>query len=310
MQLKSVFLPHSVPEKRLLTLVLSCIVLFFLPHPVLGQITITVNTTLTANNINGIVIGADNITLDCAGFMVSSSVSGDGVGIRLNTRTKVTVKNCHVHDFAIGFALNNSNKNKLRDNIATSNGDVNCPTALCGSGFVLFNSDKNKLLKNEANNNFRNGFIIVGSSKNTLTDNIATGNVNADGIQIFQGSNHTLVGNTTDSNGRNGILVFQSDDNTIDRNTADLNSANGFGIFDRRADLMFGIDGSDDNTITNNTADINLGNGFRVVGESRNNTLEANEGMGNGNFDALDDAIPAGFDNVWVDNVFGTTSGF
>ncbi len=39
------------------------------------------------------------------------------------------------------------------------------------------------------------------------------------------------------------------------------------------------------------------------------NTLEANEALGNGNFDALDDDVPGGFENTWVGNVFGTTSG-
>jgi hypothetical protein len=59
-----------------------------------------------------------------------------------------------------------------------------------------------------------------------------------------------------------------------------------------------------------NTADNNGAYGFRVVGESQMNTLAENDGLGNGNFDALDDDVPVGFENEWSDNDFGTSDGF
>jgi len=62
-------------------------------------------------------------------------------------------------------------------------------------------------------------------------------------------------------------------------------------------------------------ANTNGRNGFRVVGESQNNTLRENVAFNNNQdgsgvaFDAKDDTFPPGFDNVWVDNDFGTTDG-
>ncbi len=41
---------------------------FLLAHPILGQTSITVDTTLTADHMGGISIDADNITLDCDSF--------------------------------------------------------------------------------------------------------------------------------------------------------------------------------------------------------------------------------------------------
>ena len=62
-----------------------------------GTMTITADTTLTADHNGQIRIEADGVTLDCAGY----NVTGPGVGtlttgINLVGSTGVTVKNCHV----------------------------------------------------------------------------------------------------------------------------------------------------------------------------------------------------------------------
>ncbi len=62
------------------------------------------DTELRVEHQGNTIIGADDITLDCAGSMVSSLVPGSGIGIALNNRIKVTVKNCYVQDFEVGLA--------------------------------------------------------------------------------------------------------------------------------------------------------------------------------------------------------------
>ena len=62
------------------------------------------DTELMVEHQGNIIIGADDITLDCAGNMVSSLVPGSGMGIALNNRIKVTVRNCYVQDFEVGLA--------------------------------------------------------------------------------------------------------------------------------------------------------------------------------------------------------------
>ena len=125
---------------------------------------------------------------------------------------------------------------------------------------------------------------------------------------------HTATDNGDDTVGdgrkEDGFLFFQSDDNMVTDNTAEDNSRAGFGIFDHREpDAMppFGVNGSDDNTFVDNTADRN-NIGFHVVRISELNTFQENHGATNGSEDASDDSTGAG--NDWVDNDFGTCSGF
>jgi len=103
-------------------LIASVFALATLPLPVYGAACpspITMTTTLTADCNGTIIIIADNITLDCAGFDVIGP--GSGTGILLNLRTGVTVKNCNVESFVFGIALSNSDGNTLTDNTANSN---------------------------------------------------------------------------------------------------------------------------------------------------------------------------------------------
>ncbi len=102
----------------ILALVIAAIAVF--PAPVSATFsTITVTTTLTADHVEGIIIGADGITLDCAGCSVIGS--GGGIGILLDGRTGVTVKNCIVTNFLVGFRLFSSDDNTLTENTAEGN---------------------------------------------------------------------------------------------------------------------------------------------------------------------------------------------
>lgn len=317
MQLKSVFLPISVPEKRLLTLVLSCIVLFLLPQPVWGQaptfgtMMITENTTLTGDHHGNIIIDtAGRIILDCDGH----SVIGPGVpfelnngdfvdiGIHLIDTTRVTVLNCFVRGFDTGFRLVEGGRDVLLGNTARNNSR---------NGFALVVSDRNGLNDNTARGNGRNGFTLIASRFNNLNDNTATGNglgrpgERFDGFQIFRSDDNNLFDNTANRNGRHGVLIFQSDDNTLMDNTANRNHASGFALFDRRADGVFGIVSSDGNDLMGNTANSNDNYGFRVNGATNGtdegNDFTVNEGCNNGISDAEDDNFAA---NTWMNNDF------
>ena len=87
-------------RKAALPVAAALFLISLLPSPV-SAITITTDTTLTADHFGNFTIGADGITLDCAGFSVIGS--GAGTGIRVSGRRKVTVKNCVVTDFSRGF---------------------------------------------------------------------------------------------------------------------------------------------------------------------------------------------------------------
>ncbi len=73
---------------------LSLLLFSLLPipaHATTGTLTINADTTLTEDHYGSIIIGTDDITLDCGGHSVTGP--GSGNGILLIRRTGVTVKN-------------------------------------------------------------------------------------------------------------------------------------------------------------------------------------------------------------------------
>ena len=108
----------------LLFIILGSTLVFFpvavFAQPVACNTTITANTTLPANigpcSGNGIVVGTNGITLDCAGHTISGRSSQTGKGIYLDGRTNVKVGNCNVAAFHYGFDLQGSSNNTLSGN--------------------------------------------------------------------------------------------------------------------------------------------------------------------------------------------------
>ncbi len=123
------------------------------------------------------MIGANGITLNCAGHTIyGSGSSNTGAGISLTGITKVTVKNCIVTGFGefspgaaagFGFFLDSSSYNTLIGN--TANND--------GVGFLLSSSSYNALIGNTANSNTVYGFALDSStSSSKVTGNTANSN--------------------------------------------------------------------------------------------------------------------------------------
>jgi len=189
-------------KRKSVFLSIFAIVLFFLPQPLIGEstgpMTIMEDTTLTMNHVGNISIGANGVTLDCNNFTVSSFAPGTGIGISLNNRTNVTVKNCHVHGVNFGFFLIDSGNNTFEENTANGN----------DRGFFLINSDNNKFQENSADGNdtFDGFSIFAGADKNKFEENSAV------------------------DNARNGFRLIGSDKNKFTKNTADNNDENGFNV--------------------------------------------------------------------------------
>ena len=208
--------------------------------------TLGANTTLHENLVcgaaPGLTIDTDNITLDCDGFTITGPDSGSG--ILLVGVSNVTVKDCHVTNFGAGFSLSSSDRNTLKDNLATDNGFT---------GFLLNASDGNTLKDNLATDNIGRGFVLgSGSTGNTLKDNMATDN----GFRGFDlnasSDDNMLKGNVADDNDSAGFVVSGgSTGNTLKENTATDSEFEGFAIF------------SSGNILKKNTADDNGTFGYR-----------------------------------------------
>ena len=84
-------------RKAALSVAAAIFLISLLPSPVsatMGQLIITTDTTLTENHFGNLIIGADNITLDCAGFSVDGTGLGIGNGIALSGRQGVAGGDC------------------------------------------------------------------------------------------------------------------------------------------------------------------------------------------------------------------------
>ena len=237
-------------------------------------LTIMTDTTLSADFTGAIGIAADGVTLDCAGHTVMGPgvgfifhPSGEPfvtIGILLEGRTNVTIKNCHVTGFGWGFALDGSDGNTLQGNTADGN---------IFEGFDLRASNGNTLTDNTANdiNDIAHGsgggtgFGLSLSFENTLQNNTANGG--GTGFGVTDSYLISLEGNTANNNTRNGFFVGWSYLNTLSGNTANGNGEDGFGLF-----------------------------------KSSGNTLTGNAACDNGEFDAIQDRTST--ENEWHENDF------
>jgi parallel beta-helix repeat protein len=239
---------------------------------------VTSDTTLRDDHQGSVEVEADDVTLNCAGH----TISGPGtraedeygfIGILLDGRTGVTVRNCRVSGFDYGILLtarlgSGSDGNRLIDNAVSGNRL---------SGISVNESEHNVLTGNIAYANGRNGFAFVGNS------NIVTGNQALDneynGFAVAGGRREIVFsGNLSKGNGIMGFGVVGTG-HTFFRNTAANNGANGFGITGesisvrRNRAVRNGVDGfaigrgsSRRIALYRNTSTGNRAHGFLILG--------------------------------------------
>lgn len=309
-----------------------------------GQ-TITQSTTLTADigpcSNNGIVVGADGITLDLGGYRVFGTPnSGDGAGVLLTNRKGVTVANGRVTDFDGGVVILGGSGNTVRritaqNNIGASFGRPGATSTLYGDGILVQGSASNSIVDNVADNNgpFSGIGVIQGDSDhpavppapapfNLIQGNVVTNNIacragsspfcDNDGIRIEpRVTDARIIANNVARNGLDGIALF----GFVTRTLVQGNSVvgNGFrGAVRGDGIRVFGFG----NTIEGNTAYQNNAGGVSVARRppnagsfpatnpnGRGNTLRGNTAQGNGVYDLWDsNRNPDCDSNVWAAN--------
>ena len=248
--------------------------------------TIMGNTTLH-QNLNdcgevGLIIGADDIVLDCAGHTIKGTGIDESNGVRVSGRSGVTVKNCNVVNFFDGFRLNSSDANILADN--TARGSVRI-------GFLLVSSDLNNLTGNAAVRNAGGGYILAeGSDNNTVTNNTANKNF-ATAFSVTESSDHNVFIYNTANLNVGGWNISESEHNILIWNTTNHNSTGGFGIT-----------GASNNYFNGNTANHNGANGFELFFVSEGNIFTGNRACHNFFEDFFDETTGTG--NHYLDNNF------
>ncbi|NJC97479.1 MAG: hypothetical protein FIB03_14275 [Anaerolineae bacterium] len=182
-----------------------------------GALIIIEDTTLTRNHFGNIVIGTDNITLDCDGHYIFGS--GSGAGITLVGRSEVMVENCDIINFTDGFFLQDSDNNVFRQNLVEHNAD---------EGFDIQSSNDNIFNQNRVTENIRDGFDLEYSNGNLFIENEVLQN-GRNGIELDYCNENVFETNIASDNQQNGISLDYSERNVFETNMAN-NNARGFQI--------------------------------------------------------------------------------
>lgn len=214
------------------------------PTPLPSPITILSDTTLTTDLTfegNGIIIRADNITLDLGGYTITGPGKGpwiwpepalSSVAIQLTDRKGITIRNGHVKGFATGLLIVNS-EGIVAQNITTS---------LNHYGIYLWGSSNNTLMENNITSNIY-GLHLMGTSENRIIKNHVFYNhydsPGGYGICLIASSNNTITENTIDSNQTQGIWLIESWDNLVTENTIDSNQAQGIWLAESWGNLIY-----------------------------------------------------------------------
>ena len=172
---------------------------------------ITTDTTLDSDIGpcvgDGLIVAADDITLDLGGHTVSGT--GTGAGVRVARHTGVEVTNGTIDGFNTGLVLDEADGNHILSLTLLDN---------VRQGITAAGSDANLIEKNSILDNDGDAIRLGLSDGNVVRKNVAVGNVF--GIGVADGSDSNLVEkNSVSATDVFGIAVFStSNDNRVEKN--------------------------------------------------------------------------------------------
>jgi parallel beta-helix repeat protein len=172
--------------------------------------TITADTTLDGDLVNcpnhGIVIGADDITLDLNGHQID----GDGA----------SAAGCDPQrEYCDRGVLNDGH-----DGVTVQDGSVRD----FGAGVVIKRARQNRVLNVSSSTNQFNGFVIADSTRSLVRDSSGNGNPapDGDGIGVFRSRHLRILDSSFRGNAR-GMHVMDSTNIVIKKNRVSGNSGPG-----------------------------------------------------------------------------------
>jgi len=212
-----------------------------------------------------IVVTANYVNL--SGFMVTGANAGSKwiAGIDLWSANYCNISNNNALYNGFGISLQSSSNNMLANNIASNN----------KRGIFLGFSSNNTLANNTANFNSWQGIRIEDDSHNILLTNNTAKLNSKSGISLWQSGKSVLTNNNA-SNNEDGIsLGCYSHNNTLTNNIANSNNNCGIHLYN-----------ADNNNISCNWVAFNNASGFYLTDGSIGNTIEHNNIIMNGDYNA------------------------
>jgi parallel beta-helix repeat protein len=164
-----------------------------------------------------LVVGADFVTIDLAGFAISGNGTGSGVTDGGDLRVGIAVRGGTVRNFVIGIALSNTPGAVVEEMRVLQN-------AVGGMNLGPDTLVRGNLATGNGGNPSHLGGIHVGG-QSLVTGNTASGN---QGQGLTVESNSTVTGNTVSGNTFNGLVV--NGNSTVSNNTASGNGHDGLAI--------------------------------------------------------------------------------
>lgn len=149
--------------------------------------------TLTDNiysDGDGILVLRDDIVIDGAGHTVQGAETAFSMGISLNGRSGITIRNLVITAFDYGIFLYQSSNNKIIGSDITTN----------YYGIWLFSSSGNNITANEATANSAFGIGLYSSSNNDVQGNNVTYNGNGIGLDSTSSNNNIFHNNFETNN--------------------------------------------------------------------------------------------------------------
>jgi parallel beta-helix repeat protein len=227
---------------------------------------LTVSTTLTRDLLgcagDGLVVGADGITVNLNGHLIAGNPNGSpsGIGVRVTGHHNVTVTNGTVQGFWRGVVFDDS-----------PTGVVTSMTAqrMTNRGVVFEGgSDHGRIVSNVSADNQASGIAIVTSDGVVVSDNQSLRNVGGAGVRL-EGATHVTVSRNALNSNENGVQMVQDGAgisavaNMVVDNTLTDDASAGFEILFSNLNVIarnqvsgatggIVLESSDDNTITDN----------------------------------------------------------
>ncbi len=182
----------------------------------------TLDQDMNCGGNDGLVIGANGITLDCDSHSITADDCNDGdTGIYINNVNDTTVKNCVISSFGYGVLVNNVAQNNVIDsNTIYSNA---YGTVLNGPS-----PEFNTISNNEMYANTCTGEGTFGRNVyvNLCDNNIVENNIlktSLYGVYLNDADGNNITGNTIKSNRETGMYIDNADNTLVKENTINDN---------------------------------------------------------------------------------------
>ncbi|MBU0469927.1 MAG: right-handed parallel beta-helix repeat-containing protein [Nanoarchaeota archaeon] len=187
----------------------------------LGCQSVTSNVVLSANVVclsgDGVVIAANDVTLNCNGKSISGS--GIGSGVSVNGKNNVIIKNCNITNFDYGIKIQNSNNVRIIDGNDLRTNDF--------YGVYLY-KNVNTTINGNTLISDNNGVYSIESTNNIITNNTINLQKKFYGIYLFNSEVNRIENNTMWDNYHGIYLVNSSYTNVTNTN---ISSSDVYSLF-------------------------------------------------------------------------------